>query len=152
MRIFLSLWAYIEKFIIYAPLLLQNRGAKRKVFLHRPIQAPKQHIFPPKVDTKMIFFSIGPPFAHNVFQSLIFKTCSKITNFEQNFRSLSVSMLKVRQEDSDCDLMILLTETFICYICLLKSPLILENTKFIAGELSLKVSFVLYLPTWYYKP
>ena len=39
-----------------------------------------------------------------------------------------------------------------CYIILLKSPLTLENTKFIAGELSLIISLVLYLPTRHYKP
>ncbi len=39
-----------------------------------------------------------------------------------------------------------------CYILLLKSPLTLENTKFIAGELSLIISLVLYLPTRHYKP
>ena len=39
-----------------------------------------------------------------------------------------------------------------CYICLLKSPRTLENAKFIAGELSLIVSLVLYLPTGHYKP
>ncbi len=38
-----------------------------------------------------------------------------------------------------------------CYILLLKSLLTLENTKFIAGELSLKVSLVLYLPTGHYE-
>ncbi len=43
-------------------------------------------------------------------------------------------------------------ENIICYILLLKSPLTLENTKFIAGGLSLKVSLVLYLPTGYNKP
>ena len=31
-------------------------------------------------------------------------------------------------------------------------PLTLENTKFIAGELSLKVSLVLYIPIGHYKP
>ncbi|WP_277935173.1 hypothetical protein, partial [Parablautia muri] len=35
---------------------------------------------------------------------------------------------------------------------LLKFPPTLENTKFIAGELSLKVSLVLYLPTRHYEP
>ncbi len=35
---------------------------------------------------------------------------------------------------------------------LLKSPLTLENTKFIAGELSLIVSLVLYLPIGHYEP
>jgi len=39
-----------------------------------------------------------------------------------------------------------------CYILLLKNLLTLENTKFIAGGLSLKVSLVLYLPTGYNKP
>ena len=38
-----------------------------------------------------------------------------------------------------------------CYIILINSPLTLENTKFIAGELSLKVSLVLYLPTGHYE-
>ncbi len=38
------------------------------------------------------------------------------------------------------------------YILLLKSPPTLDNTKFIAGELSLKVSLVLYLPTRHYGP
>jgi hypothetical protein len=51
---------------------------------------------------------------------------------------------------SDCDLMIF-KENISCYILLLKSPLTLENTKFVAGELSLKVSLVLYLPTGYYE-
>ena len=40
----------------------------------------------------------------------------------------------------------------ICYILLLKSLLTLENTKFIADELSLEVSLVLYLPTKHYEP
>ena len=53
--------------------------------------------------------------------------------------------------NSDCDLMIF-KGNINCYICLLKSPLTLENTKFIAGELSLKVSLVLYLPTGHYEP
>ena len=35
---------------------------------------------------------------------------------------------------------------------LLKYPLTLENTKFIAGEISLKVSLVLYIPIGHYKP
>ena len=38
-----------------------------------------------------------------------------------------------------------------CYILLLKYPLTLKNTKFIAGELSLKISLVLYLPTGHYE-
>ena len=38
------------------------------------------------------------------------------------------------------------------YILLLKFPPTLENTKFIAGELSLKVSLVLYIPIGHYKP
>ncbi len=54
-------------------------------------------------------------------------------------------------ENSDCDLMIF-KGNISYYICLLKSPLTLENTKFIAGGLSLKVSLVLYLPTRHYKP
>ena len=37
------------------------------------------------------------------------------------------------------------------YILLLKSPLTLENTKFIVGELSLIVSLMLYLPTRHYE-
>ena len=53
--------------------------------------------------------------------------------------------------NSDCDLMIF-KGNISCYILLLKSSLTLENTKFIAGELSLKVSLVLYLPTRLYKP
>ena len=52
---------------------------------------------------------------------------------------------------SDCDLMIF-KGNISCYILLLKSPLTLENTKFIAGELSLKVSLVLYIPIGHYKP
>ncbi len=52
--------------------------------------------------------------------------------------------------NSDCDLMIF-KGNISCYILLLKYPLTLENTKFIAGELSLKVSLVLYLPTGHYK-
>ncbi len=43
-------------------------------------------------------------------------------------------------------------ENINCYILLLKSPPTLENTKFIADELSLKVSLVLYLPTRHYEP
>ncbi len=43
-------------------------------------------------------------------------------------------------------------ESINCYILLLKSPLTLENTKFIAGELSLIASLVLYLPTGHYEP
>ncbi len=39
-----------------------------------------------------------------------------------------------------------------CYILLLKSPLTLENTKFVVGELSLTVSLVLYLPIGYCEP
>jgi hypothetical protein len=39
-----------------------------------------------------------------------------------------------------------------CYILLLKSLLTLENTKFIAGEPSLKVSLVLYLPIGHTNP
>lgn len=38
------------------------------------------------------------------------------------------------------------------YILLLKSPLFLENTKFIMGEFSLKVSLLAYLPIGYYEP
>jgi hypothetical protein len=38
-----------------------------------------------------------------------------------------------------------------CYILLLNSPLTLENTKFIAGGLSLMVSLVLYLPIGHYE-
>ena len=51
----------------------------------------------------------------------------------------------------DCDL-IIFKGNISCYILLLKSPLTLENTKFIAGELSLKVSLVLYLPIGHYEP
>ena len=51
----------------------------------------------------------------------------------------------------DCDLMIF-KGNISCYILLLKSPLTLENTKFIAGELSLIVSLVLYLPIRHYEP
>lgn len=39
-----------------------------------------------------------------------------------------------------------------CYILLLKSPITLENTKFIAGELFLRVSLILYLPARHYEP
>lgn len=53
--------------------------------------------------------------------------------------------------NSDCDLMIF-KENISCYILLLNSPLTLENTKFIAGELSLKVSLVLYLLAGHYEP
>lgn len=54
------------------------------------------------------------------------------------------------QKNADCDLMIF--KGNISYsILLLKSPLTLENTKFIAGELSLKGFLVLYLPTEHYK-
>ena len=52
---------------------------------------------------------------------------------------------------SDCDLMIF-KGNISCYILLLKYPLTHENTKFVAGELSLKVSLVLYLPTGHYEP
>ena len=52
---------------------------------------------------------------------------------------------------SDCDLMIF-KGNISCYILLLKYPPTLENTKFIAGELSLIVSLVLYLPTGHYEP
>ncbi len=51
----------------------------------------------------------------------------------------------------DCDSMIF-KGNISCYILLLKYPLTLENTKFIAGELSLKFSLVLYLPTGHYEP
>ncbi len=51
----------------------------------------------------------------------------------------------------DCDLMIF-KGNISCYILLLKSLLTLENTKFIAGELSLIVSLVLYLLTGHYEP
>ncbi len=43
-------------------------------------------------------------------------------------------------------------ENISCYILLLKSPLTLENTKFVAGELSLIVSLMLYLPKRHYEP
>jgi hypothetical protein len=52
--------------------------------------------------------------------------------------------------NTDCDLMIF-KGNISCYILLLKNPLTLENTKFIAGKLSLKVSLALYLPTGHYK-
>ncbi len=39
-----------------------------------------------------------------------------------------------------------------CYILLINSPLTLENTKFVAGELSLIVSLMLYLPKRHYEP
>ena len=52
---------------------------------------------------------------------------------------------------SDCDLMIF-KGNISCYILLLKSPLTLENTKFIAGEISFIVSLELYLPTRHYEP
>ncbi len=52
---------------------------------------------------------------------------------------------------SDCNLMIF-KGNIICYILLLKSPLTLENTKFIAGEFSLMVSLMLYLHTGHYEP
>lgn len=51
----------------------------------------------------------------------------------------------------DCDLMIFKGNNS-CYSLLLKSSLTLENTKLITGELSLKVSLVLYLPTGHYEP
>ena len=51
----------------------------------------------------------------------------------------------------DCDLMFF-KGNISCYILLLKSRLTLENTKFIADELSLIVSLVLYLPTGHYEP
>ena len=38
-----------------------------------------------------------------------------------------------------------------CYIMLLNSPQVLENTGFVAGELSLIVSLVLYRPTSVYE-
>ena len=56
-----------------------------------------------------------------------------------------------KQINPDCDSMIF-KGNISCYILLLKYPLTLENTKFIAGELSLKVSLVLYLPTGHYEP
>ncbi len=37
-----------------------------------------------------------------------------------------------------------------CYILLINSLLTLENTKFIAGELSLIISLALYLPIGHY--
>ena len=52
---------------------------------------------------------------------------------------------------NDCDL-ILFKGNISCYILLLKSPLTLENTKFVTGELSLIVSLVLYLPIGHYEP
>ncbi len=39
-----------------------------------------------------------------------------------------------------------------CYILLLKFPQTLENTKFIADELSLTVSLMLYLSIGHYEP
>ena len=56
-----------------------------------------------------------------------------------------------KQINSDCALMIF-KGNISCYICLLKSLRTLENAKFIAGELSLIVSLVLYLPTGHYEP
>ncbi len=53
--------------------------------------------------------------------------------------------------NSDCDLMIF-KGNISCYILLINSLLTLENTKFIAGELSLIVSLVLYLPIGRYEP
>ena len=38
-----------------------------------------------------------------------------------------------------------------CYILLSNNSQALENTKFVAGELSLRLSLVLYLPIWVYK-
>ena len=38
-----------------------------------------------------------------------------------------------------------------CYILLLNSPQTLENTEFVAGEISLIVSLVLYRPTSVYE-
>lgn len=51
----------------------------------------------------------------------------------------------------DCDLMIV-KGNINCYILLLKFPLTLENTKFVAGELSLKIFLVLYLFVGHYEP
>lgn len=51
---------------------------------------------------------------------------------------------------TNCDLMIF-KGNISCYILLIKSPLTLDNTKFVAGEPSLKVSLVLYLPTGHYE-
>ena len=51
----------------------------------------------------------------------------------------------------DCDLMFF-KGNISCYILLLNSLLTFENTKFIAGEISLKVSLVLYIPIGHYKP
>ncbi len=51
----------------------------------------------------------------------------------------------------NCDLMTF-KGNISCYILLLKLPLTLENTKFIAGELSLIVSLILYLPIGHYEP
>jgi hypothetical protein len=53
--------------------------------------------------------------------------------------------------NTDCDLMIF-KGNISCYILLINSLLTLENTKFIAGELSLIVSLVLYLTIGYYEP
>ena len=53
--------------------------------------------------------------------------------------------------NSDCGLMIFKVNIS-CYILLINSPLTLENTKFVAGELSLIVSLMLYLPTRHYEP
>lgn len=58
---------------------------------------------------------------------------------------------KINLQIPDCDLMIF-KGNISCYILLLKYPLTLKNTKFIAGELALKVSLVLYIPTGHYEP
>ncbi len=83
-----------------------------------------------------------------------------INQFEREYNikmpaSLS-SFLRIAYEcpmlsTCDCDLMIF-KGNISCYILLLKSPLTLENTKFVAGELSLIVSLVLYLSTRHYEP
>ena len=39
-----------------------------------------------------------------------------------------------------------------CYILLSNISESLENTKFVAGDLSLRLSLMLYLPIWIYEP
>ena len=53
--------------------------------------------------------------------------------------------------NSDCDLMYF-KGNINCYKMLLKYSPTLENTKFVAGELSLIVSLILYLLIGYYEP
>jgi len=93
------LWVYEEKYTAYTPLLLQNKGAKREIFVYRPTQAPKQAIYPLKMGIKMKIFSYMPT---NVSEQNI--SLLKAAYPVQIFHSLSVSMLRVRQAKSCLDI------------------------------------------------